>query len=97
SCPRPHDVAVLPVDLAKLDDAQALAARAASYFGPIDVLVNNAGISQRTAMPAYRQLMEIDLFAPMALTKALAPGWVERGNGHVVIVSSVFGYIAMAR
>jgi short-subunit dehydrogenase len=66
------------------------------------VLVNNAGISQRTAMldtdmAAYRQLMEIDLFAPMALTKALAPAWVERGNGHVVVVSSVFGYIAMAR
>jgi short-subunit dehydrogenase len=48
-------------------------------------------------MPAYRQLMEIDLFAPMALTKALAPGWVERGKGHVVVISSVFGHIAMAR
>ncbi|HJW46326.1 MAG TPA: SDR family oxidoreductase [Lysobacter sp.] len=102
ACPRPQDVAVLPVDLARLTDADALAAQAAAHFGPIDVLVNNAGISQRTSMldtgmPAYRQLMEIDLFAPMALTKALAPGWVERGSGHVVVVSSVFGHIAMAR
>jgi dehydrogenase/reductase SDR family member 7B len=102
ACPRPQDVAVLPVDLAHLTDADALAARAAAFFAPIDVLVNNAGISQRTSMldtgmPAYRQLMEIDLFAPMALTKALAPGWVERGSGHVVVVSSVFGHIAMAR
>ena len=93
---------MLPVDLAHLADADALAAQAAAFFGPIDVLVNNAGISQRTSMldtgmPAYRQLMEIDLFAPMALTKALAPGWVERGSGHVVVVSSVFGHIAMAR
>jgi dehydrogenase/reductase SDR family member 7B len=102
ACPRPQDVAVLPVDLANLADPDALAAQAATFFGPIDVLVNNAGISQRTSMldtgmPAYRQLMEIDLFTPMALTKALAPGWVERGDGHVVVVSSVFGHIAMAR
>jgi dehydrogenase/reductase SDR family member 7B len=102
ACPRPQDIAVLPVDLAALYDADALAAQAARFFGPIDVLVNNAGISQRTAMldtdmAAYRQLMEIDFFAPMALTKALAPSWIERGHGHVVVVSSVFGYIAMAR
>ena len=102
SCPRPQDVALLPVDLAALADADVLAAQAAAFFGPVDVLVNNAGISQRTSMldtgmPAYRRLMEIDLFAPMALTKALAPGWVARGEGHVVVVSSVFGHIAMAR
>ncbi|MFC5577457.1 SDR family oxidoreductase [Lysobacter niabensis] len=102
ACPRPQDVAILPVDLSGLDDPEALAAQAATFFGPIDVLVNNAGISQRTAMldtgmAAYRQLFEIDLFAPMALTKALAPAWVERGAGHVVVVSSVFGTIAMAR
>lgn len=102
ACPRPQDVAVLPVDLASLDDAPSLANQASRFFGPVDVLVNNAGISQRTAlletdMSAYRRLMEIDLFAPMALTRALAPRWVERGDGHCVVVSSVFGHIAMAR
>jgi short-subunit dehydrogenase len=102
ACARPHEVALLPVDLATLEDPDALAARAADYFGPIDVLVNNAGISQRTAlldtdMAAYRRLFEIDLFAPIALTRALVPGWVARGAGHAVVVSSVFGHIAMAR
>ena len=48
-------------------------------------------------MAAYRRLFEIDLFAPIALTRALAPGWVARGAGHAVVVSSVFGHIAMAR
>lgn len=100
--PRPQDVAVLPVDLSRLDDADALASQAAGFFGPVDILANNAGISQRTTtldtvLPAYRQLMEVDFFAPIALTKALLPGWVERGSGHVVVVSSVFGHIAMAR
>ena len=100
--PRPQDVAILPVDLSRLDDADALAAQASSFFGPIDVLANNAGISQRTTtldtgLAAYRQIMEVDFFAPIALTKALLPGWVARGSGHVVVVSSVFGHIAMAR
>lgn len=100
--PHPQEVAILPVDLSRLDDAEALATQATGCFGPIDILANNAGISQRTTaldtgMPAYRQLMEVDFFAPIALTKALLPGWVERGSGHVVVVSSVFGHIAMAR
>lgn len=100
--PRPQDATLLPVDLTRLDDPVGLAAQASSCFGPIDVLVNNAGLSQRTevldtGMEAYRHLMEVDFFAPVALTKALLPTWVERGRGHCVVVSSVFGHIAMAR
>lgn len=101
-CPQPGDVAILPADLSVLDDAQALAARADACFGPVDVLVNNAGISQRTTMvdtdlAAYRRLFEIDFFAPVALTRALVPGWIERGGGHAVTISSVFGHMALAR
>lgn len=102
ACPRPQEVAVLPLDLTQLDQPEEAVRRAEAFFGPIDILVNNAGISQRTltvetGMAAYRQIMEVDFFAPVALTKALLPGMVERGTGHVVVVSSVFGYIAMAR
>ena len=102
SLPRPQDAALLPVDLTRLDDPQALAAQAAGFFGPVDILANNAGISQRTTaletgMPAYRQIMEVDFFAPIALTQALLPNWLQRGSGHAVVVSSVFGHIAMAR
>ena len=102
TCPRPSGVAILPADLAALDDAEALAARAAGFFGAIDVLANNAGISQRTALvdtpaDAYRRLFEVDFFAPVLLTKALVPGWIARGHGHVLTVSSVFGHMALAR
>ena len=100
--PRPQEVALLPLDLSRLDDPEEAARRAGAFFGPVDVLANNAGISQRTTaletpMTAYRQIMEVDFFAPVALTKALLPGMVARGSGHVVTVSSVFGHIAMAR
>jgi dehydrogenase/reductase SDR family member 7B len=75
-------------------------ARAAEKpFGPVDVLVNNAGISQRarvleTSLDVYRQIFELDFFATVALTKALLPGMVQRKSGHVVVVSSVVGYIS---
>jgi len=100
--PRPEFAAVVPLDLglpSAIDDGVE-AAQAA--FGPIDVLVNNAGISQRTQvletpLESYRQLFEVDLMAPIALTKALLPGMLARGGGHVVTISSVFGHIAMAR
>lgn len=102
ACPRPQDVAVLPLDLAKLIDPEAAVRMAESFFGPVSVLANNAGLSQRTTMldtgmDAYRQLMEVDFFAPVALSKALIPGMLARGEGHIVTVSSVFGHIAMAR
>lgn len=96
-CPAPDQVAVLPLDLTAFD-ADDAAARAEAAFGPIDVLVNNAGWSQRsllvdTTMATYRQLMELDFFAPVALTKAVLPGMRERRRGHVVMISSVAGKI----
>ena len=98
-CPKPADVAVHPLDLLKLGDAAAAVREAERHFGPIDVLVNNAGISQRslvldTSLDVYRQIFELDFFATVALTKAVLPGMVQRKRGHIVVVSSVVGYIS---
>ena len=73
--------------------------RACQAFGPIDVLVNNAGRSQRatafdTSMEEVRGLMELNFMVPVALTKLAAPGMVERGSGQVVVVCSVAGYVS---
>lgn len=97
-CPDPAKVAVLPADLMTLD-AASLTVSAEKFFGPVDVLVNNAGISQRstvlnTSLDVYRQIFELDFFATVALTKAVLPGMVARKSGHVVTVSSVVGYIS---
>jgi short-subunit dehydrogenase len=96
-CVDPKQVAVLPLDLTDFD-AGAAVAKAESFFGPIDVLVNNAGWSQRsllvdTEMEVYRRLMELDFFAPVALTKAIVPGMRTRRRGHVVMIASVAGKI----
>ena len=102
SCPQPDRVATLPADLGALDEPEALAAQAEAFFGPIDVLANNAGLSQRslamdTSMDSCRRILEVDFFAPVALSQAVLPGMLQRGSGHIVVVSSVFGHIAMAR
>ncbi|MGH8442165.1 MAG: SDR family NAD(P)-dependent oxidoreductase [Nevskiaceae bacterium] len=98
-CANPASVAVYPLDLLRLDDPGAAARQAESHFGPIDVLVNNAGISQRgrvldTSLDVYRRIFELDFFATVALTKAVLPGMVGRKSGHVVVVSSAVGYIS---
>lgn len=97
ACAAPGDVAVLPLDLTAFDALDA-AARAEACFGPVDILVNNAGISQRstvleTSMAVYRRIFELDFFACVALTQALLPGMVARRQGHVVVISSVVGYV----
>jgi short-subunit dehydrogenase len=68
------------------------------HAGPVDILVNNAGISQRglgedTVMEVYRQIMEVDFFAPVALTKLVLPAMLARGAGHVAVTASVAGKV----
>lgn len=71
---------------------------ALSWRGGVDLLINNAGVSQRslaldTSFDVYRRIMEIDFFAPVRLTQLLLPSMVARGSGHIVIISSVAGKI----
>lgn len=67
-------------------------------FGHIDLLINNAGVSQRslcvdTGMSVYRQLMEVDVMGQIALTKAVLPHMLERGAGHIAVTASVAGKV----
>lgn len=90
--------AVLPFDLAEVDRLGERVAAARELVGPIDRIVHSGGVSQRslaveTELSVDRRLMEVDYFGTVALTKELLPGMLERGRGHVVVVSSVLGLI----
>ncbi|RDX35722.1 SDR family oxidoreductase [Kangiella sp. HD9-110m-PIT-SAG07] len=62
----------------------------------IDVLINNAGLSQRalvmeTSLDVHRTIMEINYFGTVALTQALLPHLLLQGSGGVITVSSLVG------
>jgi short-subunit dehydrogenase len=73
------------------------ARRAAQETGEVDVVVNNAGIGWAGPfmdMPAdeIERLVAVNLLAPVALTRALVPAMVARGDGHVVNVCSIVAH-----
>lgn len=97
-CPRPDEHLVLPLDMAGAD-FDAAVAEVLARFGRIDVLVNNAGISQRsrvadTAIAVDRRIMEVNYFGVVALTKALLPVFQRQHSGRIVVISSLVGLIS---
>lgn len=93
-----HLVEILTIDLEDSFSLPQKAKEAETLFGPIDILINNGGISQRdtilnTTLEVDRRLMEINYFGSIALTKSLLPKMVERKKGHQVVVTSTVGII----
>ncbi len=87
---------LLPLDLGNQTDLAGITAQAIEFYAGIDILINNAGISQRslaadTALAVDRKIMEINYFGTIALTKYLLPSMVAKGGGHIVNVSSLVG------
>jgi short-subunit dehydrogenase len=83
-------------DLGDPAAAEALALRMWDEMGGIDVLVNNAAIPKRRAVAELtvaevQETMATNFEAPVRMTMALLPRWLERGRGQVVNVSSFGG------
>lgn len=81
-------------DLAEAASVESLIDRSESALGPIDVLINNAGVELAAAFASQsaeelRTTIEINLCAPLLLTRRVLPGMLERGRGHVVFVASL--------
>jgi short-subunit dehydrogenase len=90
------DTLVLPFEATDYDALPGIVEQAQRWRGNIDMLINNAGISQRslgldTQFEVYRRLMEIDFFAPLRLTQLVLPAMVARGAGHLMAISSIAG------
>ncbi len=94
----PERYKVLPLDLAETAVIPAAVEAALAHAGRIDVMVHNAGISQRslvvdTDLEVDRRLLETNFFGTVALTKALLPSMLETGGGRFVVVTSLVGKI----
>ena len=90
------EVSILPYDLTCLDGIEALTDKAWDAMKGIDIVMLNAGISQRTnvedtSMEMVRKIMEINYFAPVAIAKCLLPKMVGRGYGKIAVTTSIAG------
>lgn len=91
---------VLPLDVTDEASLPDKVQAAHNWGGQIDMLINNAGISQRsscarTEMSTYRTIFEVDVFGQIALTKAILPIMIDQGSGHLAVTSSVAGKIGV--
>ena len=90
-----HGGDAYPADLADVDGIEGLVHRIASD-GPVDVLINNAGVDLTGSLTDLApdrigELITVNLLAPMLLTRAVIPMMRAQGRGHVVNVSSLSG------
>jgi short-subunit dehydrogenase len=65
-------------------------------YGPIDVLINNAGVSQRylvvdSKLGLDKKIIDTNFMGPIALTRPILKKMVERNDGHLAVTSSMLG------
>lgn len=85
----------MPCDVSDMDAVDALVADVEKRLGGVDILINNAGRSIRRPLAEslerwhdVERTMVLNYYAPLRLIRGLAPGMLERGDGHVINVST---------
>jgi len=95
-----HRCVILPLDLQRTETFAESVIKAKSFFGGIDILINNGGIAQRgaakdMALHLEREIMEINFFSAIALSKMVLPVMISQGGGTIVVMSSLMGRVGM--
>jgi short-subunit dehydrogenase len=90
---------IYPVDLSKPSAVQAVAQQTLIEVGAPDILINNAGVGRwrflsETGVEEIAETMALPYFAAAWMTQAFLPAMLERGNGHIVNISSVASRMA---
>lgn len=81
-------------DVTKEDQVTDLVKKIENDLGPVNILVNNAGIIKRIPMTEmsvedFRQVVDIDLNAPFIVSKAVIPGMIKKGHGKIINICSM--------
>ncbi|OWF37619.1 dehydrogenase/reductase SDR family member 7-like [Mizuhopecten yessoensis] len=91
-----EDILILTLDCIDFDSHKSAVDKVLAHFKKIDVLVNNAGRSQRaewvkTGLQVDRDVLELNVLGVLSLTKLVLPHMADRRSGHIVNVSSIAG------
>jgi NAD(P)-dependent dehydrogenase (short-subunit alcohol dehydrogenase family) len=89
------DAIAIPCDLSDLDAVDALVADVEKRLGGVDILINNAGRSIRRPLAESLErwhdvdrTMVLNYYSPLRLIRGIAPGMLERGDGHIINVAT---------
>ena len=93
-----HKFALLELDIADQASREQAVADASAKYGPIDILINNAGIFSMGAMEVLgeenlRRQFETNVFGTFALTNLIVPTMRERRTGRIVNVTSAGAFL----
>jgi short-subunit dehydrogenase len=91
---------ILPLDLCQHNTLQQATIKALNWHKKIDILVNNGGVSQRafahqTHLEVEKRLFDVNYFGTIELTRLVLPHMIQRGSGHIIVVSSVLGKLSV--
>jgi NAD(P)-dependent dehydrogenase (short-subunit alcohol dehydrogenase family) len=89
------DAVSIPCDVSDMDAVDALVADVEKRLGGVDILINNAGRSIRRPLAEslerwhdVERTIVLNYYAPLRLIRGLAPGMIERSDGHIINVST---------
>jgi NADP-dependent 3-hydroxy acid dehydrogenase YdfG len=91
-------VRIHTLDVTKRDDMKAFVEFAAAEFGQVDVLVNNAGVMPLSPLTElkideWNWMIDVNIRGVLHGIAAVLPGMEARGDGHIVNISSVGGFV----
>lgn len=97
----PNQILTLQLDVANKQQVHSAVAQGIKYFGKIDVLVNNAGFGITGAIEEFtdeqmKSQLDVNLYAPIEITRAVLPYLRKQRSGSILNVSSVGGRVGSA-
>ncbi len=86
----------LPADLSDLSACDRVVKETLNHFGQVDILINNAAVgiygpSHTAPLAEIRQVMQLNFFSPLALSRACIPPMTANGGGLIINISSIIG------
>jgi 3alpha(or 20beta)-hydroxysteroid dehydrogenase len=96
-----ENVKFVQQDVTKADDWKRVIEEAENTFGPVNILVNNAGISMSKSLmeiteEEYRRIIDINQVSVFLGTKAVVPSMQKAGGGSIINISSINGIVGGA-